>query len=96
VAAYAFLRTAVAIVVVEWVRLGHGAHWARRPQSFSPSTLRLHDPPAIECFDGRGGSVQFADHDRHLGAYLLVGSHAATALVERARAVLDTLQVARR
>jgi hypothetical protein len=96
VAAYAFPRTAVAIVVVEWVRLGRGAGWRPRPRSFSPSVFRLHDPPAIECFDGRGGSVQFADHGRRLGAYLLVGGRAAPALVERARAVLGTLQAARR
>jgi hypothetical protein len=93
VAAYAFPRTAVAVVVVEWVELGRDARWAPRPRHFSPQALRLHDPPAIECFDGRGGAVEFSDHGRRLGAYLLVGRGASPALVERARGVLDTLQV---
>jgi hypothetical protein len=93
VAAYAFPRSAVAIVVVEWVQLGRGARWAPRPREFSPGALPLHEPPAIECFDGRGGSVEFADHGRRLGAYLLVGTHARPALVTRARLVLDTLRV---
>jgi hypothetical protein len=93
VAAYAFPRTAVAVVVVEWVELGRDARWAPRPRHFSPPALRLHDPPAIECFDGRGGAVEFSDHGRRLGAYLLVGRGASPALVERARGVLDTLQV---
>jgi hypothetical protein len=96
VAAYAFPRSAVAIVVVEWVELGRGDRWAPRPRQFSPGALPLHDPPAIECFDGRGGSVEFADHGRRLGAYLLVGTRARPTLVARARAVLDTLRVSRR
>ena len=92
-AAYAFRRSAVAIVVVEWVKLGRGEHWTPRPSEFSPDALPLHDPTAIECFDGRGGSVEFADHGRRLGAYLLVGTRARPALVMRARALLDTLRV---
>jgi hypothetical protein len=95
VAAYAFPRSAVAIVVVEWVGLGRDDRWASRPRTFSPGALPLHDPPAIECFDGRGGSVEFADHGRRLGAYLLVGTRARSALVMRARQVLDTLRVSR-
>ena len=94
VAAYSFPRTAVAIVVVEWTKLGRDAHWQPRPTSFSETALRLHAPPAIECFDGRGGAVEFADHGRRLGAYLLAGSRAPAALVARARGVLDTLRVA--
>ena len=96
VAAYAFPSTAVAVVVVEWIRLGRGSAWARRPRHFSAKTLALHPPPAIECFAGPGGSIQFAEHGRHFGAYLLAGRNARPRVVDRARAVLDTLKVAPR
>jgi hypothetical protein len=94
VAAYAFPSTAVAVVVVEWVRLSKGVRWAPRPRRFTATTLPVQSPPAIECFAGAGGSVQFADHGRHFGAYLLLGTRAPAALADRARGVLDTLTVA--
>ncbi|HZO96862.1 MAG TPA: hypothetical protein VFB42_05780 [Gaiellaceae bacterium] len=96
VAAYAFPPGAAAIVVVEWVRLGASDRWAPRPARFTRKTLPLRPPPAVECFDGAGGSVQFAERGRRFGAYLLAGRTARPALVERARAVLDTLRVAGR
>jgi hypothetical protein len=92
---YAFPSTAVAIVVVEWVKLGRTAHWAPRPRRFTATTLAVRPPPAIECFAGAGGSAQFADHGRHFGAYVLLGTHAPPGLAARARAVLDTLHVKR-
>jgi hypothetical protein len=92
-ATYAFPSSAVAIVVVEWVKLGRAAHWAQRPRRFTAKTLAVRPPPAIECFAGAGGSAQFADHGRHFGAYVLLGAHAPPGLAARARAVLDTLQV---
>ena len=94
VATYAFASTAVALVVVEWTRLGRNARWAPRPRRFTAETLPVQAPPAIECFAGAGGSVQFADHGRHFGAYLLLGKRASPALADRARGVLDTLAVA--
>ena len=94
VAAYAFPSTAVALVVVEWVQLGRTARWSPRPKRFTAATLPVQSPPAIECFAGAGGSVQFADHGRHFGAYLLLGTRASPALADRARGVLDTLAVA--
>ena len=96
VAAYAFPATAVALVVVEWTRLGRNDRWPPRPPRFTSTNFPLHAPPAIECFGGPGGSIEFADHGRHFGAYLLAGRRAPHQLVERARAVLDTLRVARR
>ena len=96
VAAYAFPSTAVALVLVEWVGATRGAHWAPRPRRFSAVTLPLRPPPAIECFDGAGGSVQFADQGRRFGAYILLGRQAPERLADQARAVLDTLQVRRR
>jgi hypothetical protein len=96
VAAYAFPDTAVAVVVVEWRHLGLNDRWAPRPAQFTSRTLPLHPPPAIECFGGPGGSREFADHGRHFAAYLMAGRRAPTSLVERARAVLDTLRVAPR
>ena len=56
-------------------------------------SLPLHPPPAIECFAGSGGSIEFAQRGRHFGAYLLAGRRAQQSLVARARSVLDTLQV---
>jgi hypothetical protein len=94
-ATYAFPTTAVAIVVVEWVELGRGARWAPRPRHFTAKTLAVGPPPAIECFAGAGGSAQFADHGRHFGAYVLLGTNAPPGLATRARAVLDTLRVKR-
>jgi hypothetical protein len=96
VSAYAFPQDAVAIVVVEWVRIGRDERWRPRPSRFTATTLRLDPPPAIECFGGPGGSVEFADHGRRLGAYLLAGRTAGKALVDRARSVLDTLRVTNR
>ena len=95
VTAYVFPSTAVAIVVVEWTtRLSRSARWAPRPSRFTAATLPVQAPPAIECFAGAGGSVEFADHGRHFGAYLLLGTRAPRALADRARGVLDTLTVA--
>jgi hypothetical protein len=94
VAVYSFPSTAVALVVVEWAKLSRGATWAPRPKRFTASTLPVQSPPAIECFAGAGGSVQFADHGRHFGAYLLLGTRASPGLADRARGVLDTLAVA--
>jgi len=93
VAANSFSPAAVAAVVVEWTKGSPGNGWAPRPRRFSAAVLGLRPPPAIECFDGRGGSVEFVDHGTRLGAYLLAGRRAPTALVARARAVLDILRV---
>jgi hypothetical protein len=99
VAAYSFPRTAVAIVVVEWteplggMKIGAGP---RRPRHFTATTLPLQRPPAIECFDGSGGSAEFAEHGRSLAAYVLLGRNAPERLAGLARAVLDTLRVTRR
>jgi hypothetical protein len=99
VADYAFPATAVAIVVVEWTRplgglkIGAGP---RRPHRFTAANLPLRRPPAIECFDGPGGSIQFAARGRSFAAYVLLGRRAPRHLADRARAVLDTLRVAPR
>ena len=95
VAAYAFPTTAVAIVVVEW-RHARGAVFAPRPRRFDARALPIQRPPAIECFDGPGGSVQLSDHGRDFGVYLLVGRRATAATVAKARRVLETLRVERR
>ena len=93
VATYAFPSTAVAVVVVEWVRPTPYARFAARPRRFTATTLTVRPPPAIECFAGAGGSAQFADHGRRFAAYVLLGKHAPAGLADRARAVLDTLRV---
>jgi hypothetical protein len=94
--AYAFPKTAVAIVVVEWtkplggMKIGVGP---RRPRRFTSASLPIRRPPAIECFDGPGGSAQWAEHGRSFAAYVLLGRNAPGGLAVRARAVLDTLRV---
>jgi hypothetical protein len=96
VAAYTFPADGVALVVVEWVHLRDDSGWRRRPPRFTAANLPLHAPPWIECWGGPGGAIQFVDRGRYFGAYLLAGRRAKATLVDRARAVLDTLSVASR
>jgi len=94
-----FPRTGVAIVVVEWtvplggMKIGSGPH---RPRHLTAATLPVHPAPPIECFDGPGGSIEFAQHGRSFAAYLLLGPKAPARLAVRARRVVDTLRVASR
>jgi hypothetical protein len=93
---YAFPGTAVAIVVVEWVRPTPYAGFPRRPRRFTAATLPVRPPPALECFNGPGGGVQFVEHGRRFAIYVLLGRRAPPTLAARARAVLDTLRVKKR
>jgi hypothetical protein len=99
VADYSFPETAVALVVVEWtkplhgMKIGIGPH---RPKRFTPANLKIHRPQAIECFNGPGGSSEWEERGHSFAAYVLLGRHASASLAARARAVLDTLHVARR
>jgi hypothetical protein len=92
IARYAPRPTDVTLVIVEW-QASEDARFGPRPGRFTQETVKLHPPPAIECFDGRGGSAQFVDHDRVFGAYLLVGNQAPDRLLKEAFGVLNTLQV---
>ena len=94
VARYTFADDAVALVVVEW----EDPAVVRRPRPlrFTNATLPARPPPAVECFDGPAGTVQFHDGGRAFGAYLLVGREARPALVDEARGVLETLRVGER
>jgi hypothetical protein len=98
IAGYTFPKNAVAIVVVEWtepiggMKIGVGPH---RPHRFTAANLPV-DRPLIECFGGLGNSIQWAERGHTFGAYVLLGRKASRSLAARARAVLDTLQVARR
>jgi hypothetical protein len=91
---YSFPSTAVALVVLEWVRPTPGS-FPLRPRRFTSTNLPIRRPPSIECFNGPGGSFAFQDHGRRFDAFLLLGRRAPRALVDRARAVLDTLTVRR-
>jgi hypothetical protein len=96
IASYAFSRRAGAIVVVEWRHLFRSTRMAPRPKRFTAANLPVvRGRPVFECYDGGGGSIQFADHGRHFMASVLLGRDAPTALAGRARAVLDTLRVTR-
>ena len=96
---YAFPPAAVAIVVVEWtkpiggMRIGVGP---ARPRPFTAANLPIRRPPAIDCFGGPGGAVEWAERGHTFAAYVLLGRKAPAALGAKARAVLDTLRVTRR
>ncbi len=90
---YWFPQSGVALVVLEWISPKLAGSLRPRPARFTASTLRVRPAPAIECFNGPGGSVQFKDHGRRFAAFLLVGKRAPARLADRARAVLDTLRV---
>jgi hypothetical protein len=92
---YAPPSTEVTLVIVEWQASG-GARFEPRPERFAPEAVELYPPPAIECFEGAGGSVQFADHARLFGAYLLAGERAPQRLIDQAFGVLNSLTVDRR
>lgn len=94
VAQYDFAADAVALIVLEWREFM--STLPERPAHFTSRELPVQAPPAIECFDGSGGSAQFIDQGRTFGAYLLVGPQAPAQLVDEARSVLDTLEVERR
>src|SRR5207244_575958 len=86
---YSFPNTAVAVVVLEWVRLA--PQLAPRPARFTAKTLPVRPPPSIECFNGPGGGIDFTDHGRRFAAFLLLGRRASSRLAGSARAVLNTL-----
>jgi hypothetical protein len=91
---YDFPADAVALVVVEWLDPSvAGGTPPPRPGRFTRAELPLHAAPAIECFDGPGGSAQFVDRGRIFGAYVLLGPDAPDELADAARGVLDSLRV---
>jgi hypothetical protein len=81
----------VALVVLEWKTVD-GALPPPRPAEFDDQTLPLRDDE-LECFGGDGGTVQFVEHGRVFGVYVLVGEHADDDLVAAARGALETLRV---
>jgi hypothetical protein len=95
VSSYRFADDGVALILVEWQgpAVTPGTRFAKRPGRFTSRTLSVRPPPAIECFDGPGGSAQFQDAGHTFGAYVLLGRHAPERLADEARAVLDTLVV---
>jgi hypothetical protein len=92
IARYAPRPDGVSLVVVEWTDLVD-APAPPRPRRVTERDLPLQAPPAIECFDGAGGSLQFADGGRVFGAYVLLGRRAPARLAAAARGVLATLAV---
>jgi hypothetical protein len=92
---YAFPKTAVALVVLEWTRPTRGV-FPHRPRRFTSKVLPVRPAPAVECFAGPAGSVEFADHGRRFDAFVLLGRRASPALADRARSALNSLLVAAR
>jgi hypothetical protein len=92
---FRFARGGVGLMIVEWVHAQKGIVWPRRPSRFTVHAPPLRRPPAVECWPGPGGAVQFSSNGRHFAAYLLLDPHATPATATRARAVLDTLAVSK-
>lgn len=92
---FGFARGGVGLMIVEWVHAQRGMVWPRRPSRFTAHALPLRRPPAVECWPGPGGAVQFSSNGRHFAAYLLLAPHAPLATATQARAVLDTLAVSK-
>lgn len=90
VATYDFADDGVALVVLEWSELLSAL--PKRPERFTSRAMPVQ-PAAVDCFGGSRATVQFVDHGRAFGAYLLVGAHAPAPLVDEALRVLDTLRV---
>ena len=92
---YSFASTAVALVVLEWLRPTPG-RFPPRPRRFTSSKLPVRPPPSVECFVGPGGSIAFAENGRRFDVFLLLGHRAPPRLADVARRVLDTLEIGRR
>ena len=92
---YALEPTAVAIILVEWIRPTPGASLRPRPERFNERNLRVRRG-LLECFPGRGGAIQFAQYGRRFAAFVLAANRASPASIDLARAVLNTLKVKRR
>ena len=98
ISTYAFPKTAVAIVIVEWTKPIAGTARGTeppRPRHFTAKNLPLRRP-AIGCFPGAGGSLEFSAHHHTFAAYLMLGTKAPARLARQARAVIDTLRIAPR
>lgn len=92
---WVFAPTTVAVVLVEWVEPTPAVRWKPAPARFTERNLSVRQG-LLECFAGRGGGVQFAERGRRFAAYVLAGRRASGASIDRARAVIDTLRVAKR
>lgn len=90
---FRFARGGVGLMIVEWVRPQPGVVWPLRPKKFTAQALPVRQPPAVECWPGPGGDIQFTANGRHFAAYLLLDTRAPLARGAQARAVLDTLMV---
>jgi hypothetical protein len=91
VADYGPVDDAVSLIILEW-QPNDDFELPPRPAQFGSEKLPV-TPESIECFTGSGGTVQFADHGRQFGAYVLLGPDAPAELADEARAVLETLRV---
>ena len=90
---FRFARGGVGLMVVEWVHPQKGVVWPRRPPHFTAHLPPVRKSPAVECWPGPGGSVQFVASGRHFAVYLLLAPHVSLTKAAQVRAVLDTLAV---
>jgi hypothetical protein len=93
---FRFAAGGVGLMIVEWTHPQTGVVWPPRPRRFTDQTLLVRKPPAVECWPGAAGAIQFAANGRHFAAYLLLAPHTPLAEASLARAVLGTLAVSAR
>jgi hypothetical protein len=95
-ATFRFVPRAVGLVIMEWTHpTAPDSQVPPRPRKFTEKTLPIHRAPAVECWAGPGGGIQFVDHGRQFAAFLLLGGDVSAKTVAQARAVLNTLVVKR-
>lgn len=92
---FRFARSAVGVMVVEWIHPQPSAHLPPPPQHFTAKNLPVR-AGAVECWPGSGGGIEFSLLGRSFAAYLLLSKNAPPSAAARGRAVLDTLTAARR
>jgi hypothetical protein len=89
---YRVPRDGALVVLLEWRSAASG------PTTPRPAPVRLTDlhlrPGGIECQPARvrGGAVQFVDHGRRLGVYLMLGERAGARTLRKALAVMNSLR----
>ena len=76
-------------MVVEWLHRSPGTVFPARPHRFTSQNLPVRTR-AVECWSGRGGSIEFSSSGRDFAAYVLLSPGAPASLAAKGRAILDT------
>lgn len=94
VASYDVPDEVAVVVLLEWRELHQDGRIPGGPAARVGFPLLA--PPAVVCFDGRGGTTQFRDAGRTFGVYLMLGDAATPATEAAARAAIASITAAPR